>query len=418
MPGNQDILIVGGYGVVGRRIAAALAPRFPGRIVIAGRDPAKAERLSSELGHGSRPRRIDIEEQASIDDAFGDALGRVGTVIACVAQPELHLLRASIARGLAYTDIAPRLAFWQGAEAMADEARRTGARIVLGAGLSPGISNMMAAQMARILGRVDRIETAILLSLGDEYGPDSLHHIVAALTQPFRVREDGRERAAVPFTEAVRVDFSAPLGRRKAYLFPWSDVVYYPKTLGAQTALGRFALDPAWAGRLVSVMMRAGARMWLERPGFRRGNRRVIDALERFYAGRDRFALVVTVEGRERAMRMRLIGRRQADATAAGAAEIARALAAGEVNHAGVWLPEQVLSPVPFFAALATLGWRPIREEWPRTATGSAASPGASPDARPGAIPDDRPVNDQPDRSDQIWGSGSSPVSEYTTWST
>lgn len=187
MSESRDILVVGGYGAVGRRIAAHLAPRFPGRVVIAGRDERRAEALCRELGHGTRARRIDVDDAASI----GPALEGVGTVMACVAQRELHLLRTAIERGLAYTDIAPRLAFWQGAEEMAAEARRTGARIVLGAGLSPGISNMMARQLATVVGRADRIETSILLSLGDEYGPDSLHHVLEAVAQPFDVLEDG-----------------------------------------------------------------------------------------------------------------------------------------------------------------------------------------------------------------------------------
>ena len=85
---------------------------------------------------------------------------------------------------LAYTDLAPRLAFWEGAEKLSHEARRTGARILLGAGLSPGISNMMARQLAEAIGQIERIETAILLSVGDEYGPDSLNHVLESLTPP------------------------------------------------------------------------------------------------------------------------------------------------------------------------------------------------------------------------------------------
>jgi NAD(P)-dependent dehydrogenase (short-subunit alcohol dehydrogenase family) len=40
---NQDILIVGGYGVVGRRIAAELGPDYPGRVIVAGRSRARAD---------------------------------------------------------------------------------------------------------------------------------------------------------------------------------------------------------------------------------------------------------------------------------------------------------------------------------------------------------------------------------------
>ncbi len=71
-----DILIVGGYGVVGRRIAAQLAPRFPGRVLIAGRDERQAEALCRELGQGTRVRRMDVEDAASIEPA----LDGVGTV--------------------------------------------------------------------------------------------------------------------------------------------------------------------------------------------------------------------------------------------------------------------------------------------------------------------------------------------------
>ena len=370
MHNPSGILIAGGYGVVGRRIAALLASRFPERVLIAGRDERQAESLCRELGHGTRARRIDVEDAASIALAL---LG-VGTVMSCVAQREPHLLRASIARGIAYTDVAPRHAFWRGAEEMAVEALRTGARIVLGAGLSPGISNMMAAKLAKAVGRVDRIETAILLSLGDEYGPDSLQHVLDAVTEPFTLLEEGHEHEAVPFSRAQRIDFPKPLGSRSAYLFPWSDVVYYPRTLGARTSVGRFALDPAWVSGLAALLVRAGARRWLKRVGFFRGNGGAIDYLKRVYASHDRFALVVTVEGGDRVMKMSLAGRHQADATAAGAVLVAGALAGGDVEQPGVWLPEQVISHDRFFESLASLGWIPTITKPSAIANDSAES--------------------------------------------
>jgi len=353
------ILVVGGYGVVGRRIAAHLAAEFPGRVLIAGRDEQRAAAVSVEIGEGTKPRVVDVNDPPTIERA----LDGVGTVISCVAQREMHLLRASIGHGLAYTDVAPRLAFWEGAGKLSHEARKTGARIVLGAGLSPGISNMMARQLAEAIGQIERIETAILLSVGDEYGPDSLNHVLEALTQQYTVLEDGKRREALPFSEGRRIPFPGRLGLRIAYLFPWSDVVYYPKTLGARTALGRLALDPPWSGRLASLLVRAGARRWLRRPGLFEGHRRFLDGLKRLYAGNDAFGLVVTAESEGRVLRMSLAGRHQADVTAAGAAELVRALATGEVGEAGVWLPEQVISHRRFFDAIGSLGWKPTVEE-------------------------------------------------------
>ena len=375
--------MVGGYGVVGRRIAAHLAPWFPGRVVVAGRDEQKAGALCRKLGEGSRPRRVDLNDRASIDSA----LEGIGTVMTCVAQQDRHLLRVSIERGLAYTDIAPELAFWQAAEELAMEARRTGARILLGAGLTPGISNLMACRLANALGRVEHIETAILLGLGDEYGPDSLSYVLGAVFERWTVVEDGHPREAAAFSEGRKIEFPAPLGARTAYLFPWSDVAYYPKTLGAKSALGRFALEPVWAGRLISALAGTRMRDWLGRPGVLQKSGRVVERLGRLYAGHDRFALVVTAEGGGRILRASLAGRHQADATAAGAAELCRALAAREIAEAGVWLPEQIVDHERFFGALSSLGYEPTLEACEARAfgplRGSSQYPGKESDGLP-----------------------------------
>ena len=54
---DQDILIVGGYGVVGLRIAAELGPDYPGRVVVAGRSLARADNAARGIGHGARGRK-------------------------------------------------------------------------------------------------------------------------------------------------------------------------------------------------------------------------------------------------------------------------------------------------------------------------------------------------------------------------
>jgi saccharopine dehydrogenase-like NADP-dependent oxidoreductase len=64
MSANDDILLVGGYGVVGRRIAALLTPEFQNRVVIAGRNLPGAEVLCRKLGHGARARTIDAHDGA------------------------------------------------------------------------------------------------------------------------------------------------------------------------------------------------------------------------------------------------------------------------------------------------------------------------------------------------------------------
>ena len=51
---GDGILIVGGYGHVGRLIAMDKAPRFPGRVVVVGRNAERTQAFAKELGNGAR----------------------------------------------------------------------------------------------------------------------------------------------------------------------------------------------------------------------------------------------------------------------------------------------------------------------------------------------------------------------------
>ena len=183
MVAKKDILIVGGYGTVGRRIAADLAPDYPSHIIVAGRSLKGATQLAAELGHGVRARQADVDDPTSIEAALED----VGVVVSCIDQREPHLLHAAIAHGLAYTDITPHLMQRRLTQAMKVGAARTGARILLGAGLAPGISNMLARLGADRVGAVESVVSNTLLSVGDIYGPASRNYImeeIASHTPP------------------------------------------------------------------------------------------------------------------------------------------------------------------------------------------------------------------------------------------
>ena len=163
---NGDLLIVGGYGVVGRRVAALLAPDYPGRVVIAGRRLDRADSTCSEIGSGAKARRVDVDSRDSVETA----LDGIEVVLSCVDQREPYLVQACARNGLAYTDITPHLVFRSDIEALDHEARQSGARLLLGAGIAPGIANMMAAWIIRHIGAAEGIQTTVLLSLDEPAG--------------------------------------------------------------------------------------------------------------------------------------------------------------------------------------------------------------------------------------------------------
>jgi saccharopine dehydrogenase-like NADP-dependent oxidoreductase len=344
-----DILIVGGYGQVGLRIATQLEAAHPRSVVVAGRHPERAA--------WARAKRIDVDDPASVEAALDGARA----VVACVRQREPHLLHAAIGRGLAYTSIAPPWLPWPAVVDLHKEARSRGARAVLAAGLEPGISSVLARIGAERIGQVDAVETALLLSVGDVYGADSMAFLLDEIAEQYDVTVDGRTETIHAFERAARIDFPPPIGSRIAYSIPFRDQLYYPATFGARTAIARIALDPPWLGGALAKATKLGGRAWARRHGGHGGALHgLTERLRKRYADRDQFALVVEVRGGGRTARSTLVGRFQARATAVGVVAIVEALLAGEVSEPGVWLAEQVIAPQPFLARLEAHGLIPV----------------------------------------------------------
>lgn len=280
-------------------------------------------------------------------------------MVACVRQREPHLLRAAVRRGIAYTSIAPPWMPWPAVQELDAEARRTGARIVLAAGIEPGISSVLARAAADRVGHVEAIETALLLSVGDCYGTDSMAFLTEELAQAYSTMQDGTERPTYAFGQSKRVQFPEPVGERRAYTIPFRDQLYYPHTLGARTAIARIAIDPPWIARAMSMLVHLGGRSLAARGGAHGPMSGLVERLRRKHAGEDRFALLVEVRGSSGVARATLVGRKQALATAIGVGAIAEALHRNEVTDPGVHLAEQVIAPGPFLERLALAGLVP-----------------------------------------------------------
>jgi saccharopine dehydrogenase-like NADP-dependent oxidoreductase len=183
------------------------------------------------------------------------------------------------------------------------------------------------------------------------------------ISSTYAVRIEGRDVPMRPFAESARVTFPQPLGEKTAYLFPFSDQVFFPETLGARTALSRLVLEPPWLGKLLSMLVRLRVTAALRRrEGAEERVQRLMARLQRRYRERDWYGVVVDVRGARGRVRASLVGRAQATGTAIGASAVVRVLAEGEVKQPGIWLAEQVVLPGPFFEHLAARGLVPTVE--------------------------------------------------------
>lgn len=169
--------LVGAYGSVGRQVAQLLAGQVALRL--GGRDRQRAEQLNQQVGARAEVRVLDLWQPQSLADfCAGCAL-----VINC-AGPSYRILdrvaRAALAAGADYLDVGGDDPLHERLAGQVPEGRR----VLLSAGMLPGLSGLFPRLLAQTFQRVDAMRcyagglgrlsaTAaedFLLSLGNGFG--------------------------------------------------------------------------------------------------------------------------------------------------------------------------------------------------------------------------------------------------------
>lgn len=246
---NDAVLIAGGYGIVGQQAAQVIRQRHPDLpLIIAGRNPAKAETLARELTNADIVM-LDMEQPNPLNGIVPRA------ILAVVNDPHDYLLTDAIRAGIPYLDITrwtERVRF--AVSRVAAESLR--APVMLSSAWMAGIAAVVAVAIFHQLKRVDRIDISVLYSLKDKAGPNSAEYM-DRLAIPFEVMLNGERKQVYPYTDPRKVTF--PSGyTAKAYRFDTPDQFTLPVTTGAQTVAARIAFDDAMATNLLVLLTRSG----------------------------------------------------------------------------------------------------------------------------------------------------------------
>ncbi|MEU7897353.1 saccharopine dehydrogenase [Nonomuraea sp. NPDC049152] len=297
----NTVLILGGYGAVGREAATALTGHPGTTVIVAGRNPGDARPIPA-----TRPMRVDAADPAD-------------------------LARACLERGIHYLDVSASHHVLTGIQELDGLARERGATAVLSVGLVPGITNLLARVCVERSPTSD-LRIGVLLGSGEQHGPAALAWTLDGLGQL-----DG----------SWTMSFPAPYGRRSVHRFPFSDQYTLPGTLGVATASTGLCLD----SRLTTGLLAAAGRPAIARL-LRRSKVRdlLLRTLEKTHLGSDGFA-VTARSGRAEAA---FSGRLQSRATGRTAALLIRHL---PTLPPGVGHIEQLVDPFAFLTELAADGF-------------------------------------------------------------
>ncbi len=223
------VLIVGGYGVFGLRLATLLADRAELTILLGGRSRTRSEQAARDLDGAARfepcvfDRDGDLVEQLS-------AL-RPQVLVDCSGPFQVYgkapwrLVEACIAARVHYLDLADGTDFVLGIGAYDDAARKAGIFVLSGVSTCPALTG--AAVRAITLGwrRLDSISAGIAPSPHADVGLNVIRALTSYAGRPVRLLRDGRVSEGAGLVE-TRQETIAPPGRppMKRTLFSLVDV--------------------------------------------------------------------------------------------------------------------------------------------------------------------------------------------------
>ena len=212
---TQTVLVLGAYGFFGSRICEALAKNPRIRLILAGRDLAKATALAYQLGlTAEHARKVD-----AADPELALRLRKLGvTTLIHTAGPfqgqGYEVARAAIRAGCTYIDLADGRAFVNGIEKLDAEARGAGVSVISGASSLPALSSAVVDKYRGEFSRLDAIRIGIT-SGGVIPGVATLRAILGYCGKSFRTLENGAWVNVRGWLDTMQFDFQKSIGIRR-----------------------------------------------------------------------------------------------------------------------------------------------------------------------------------------------------------
>jgi short subunit dehydrogenase-like uncharacterized protein len=251
----SKLLVYGATGFVGGHIArTAVSSGLP--TILAGRDPAKLDRIAAELG--ADRRAFGLADARAIEGALEGA----AVVLNCAgpfkytAEP---LASACLGAGVPYLDITGEIPVFEALQTKDAEAKARGVMLLPGAGFDVAASDCLALHLKRRLPSATRLRLAFQ-SIGPAGPPPGTQRTgIELIAYGDRIRRNGRLVCAGGRT-SISVDFGR--GPVEAAPIPWGDAFTAFFSTGIPNIEVYIAAPPALRRQLAFARAIAPAVEW------------------------------------------------------------------------------------------------------------------------------------------------------------
>lgn len=236
------VVLFGGYGVFGARIAAELLQHTEAQIVIAGRNRARAEALCARLGSRAVPLACDLRDAQAVERAVQGA-----TVVIVAAGPfqtlPLTALEAALIHGVHYIDLADARSYRRQVEARRSAIEAAGIAVLSGLSTVSGISAVLARWGAEQVSGAERVHVALSPGNRNPRGVGTIASVLTSVGRPLQVWQGGRWVTVWGWTGREPVCFPSPVGWRTVYWVEGPDHDVLPRELGSRDVSFKAGLE-------------------------------------------------------------------------------------------------------------------------------------------------------------------------------
>ncbi len=254
MDASDRIVILGGYGQSGSRLARLLAGETAAALVVAGRDEERARAIAEPLAAHRPPgagpvavARLEATDTTAVQAAFAGA--RLVVVASSTSEHAGHLARAALDAGADYFDLqlsTPRK--WQALAALRGAIEAAGRWFVSDGGLVPGVPALLVRRAATELDTLDGAHVGAVVRVNWK------ERRVSESTRRDLTRQLDGSRPLVytngawveTFRTARRFDFDAPFGVEDCHPVHLEEFSALPALLPGLRESGFFVAGYDW----------------------------------------------------------------------------------------------------------------------------------------------------------------------------
>ncbi|MCG8315998.1 MAG: hypothetical protein MI976_22530 [Pseudomonadales bacterium] len=249
---DESVLFVGGYGVVGRQIAHIFRHQHPTvPIILAGRNPEKAELLARDLAP-AETMRIDLNTANPFAD-LGNEKPRA--IVQVVNDPQNVLLHYALKHRVPLVDITRWTSELKTAESIIGQIPEA-PPIILSSAWMAGLVAVIAGSLVQHFKSIEKVDIDILYALQDKAGPNSIEYI-DRLNKSFDIISQGQIQKVSALSDPKGVAFSNGY-KTQTYRFDTPEQYTLPKTLRAASVNTRIAYDDALTTKSIRFLVRSG----------------------------------------------------------------------------------------------------------------------------------------------------------------